>query len=173
MRSFALLLLAVTACSKPPSPPSPAASTSVADNGVVALTLRQVDSWPFSRIDIQLTNLSSSTLQLDPNFLPWVGPLNLGVHAIGPDAKPLTLVSPLWDPPARDPLPLPPGMSSSGTLDLAELIPDLEQALAAGSVRVHWFYPRHELPDLPSLRIGPRLSGTILLRRGALDPGPV
>jgi len=175
MRYLAVAVVsALTACrpGSRPSVTSPAARpTSSAENGVIAILVTQVESFPYSRLNIRLTNLSGNTLAFSRPSLPWLGPYSLELAASASNGAALRLASPIADPPASAPVELPPGASIEGIFDLAWRVEGIEEALARGPVRVRWGYPS-ELPGfLQPTGIGPHIGGTIVMAPASLNPG--
>jgi hypothetical protein len=177
MRYLALALISVLAACRPGSRPTvterAARPTSSAENGVIAILVTQVDSFPYTRLNIRLTNLSSNTLAFSRPSLPWFGPYSLELAASASNGAALRLASPIADPPASAPVELPPGASLEGTLDLAWRVEGIEEALARGPVRVRWGYPSEVPSFLQPTGIGPHIGGTIVMAPASLAAGAV
>jgi hypothetical protein len=167
---------ALTACG-PGSPPSvtehAARANSSAENEVIAILITQVESFPYTRLHIRLTNLSSNTLAFSRPSLPWAGPYSLELAASISNGVALPLASPIADFPASPPIELPPGASLEGTFDLTWRVSGIEEALARGPVRVRWGYPSEHPNFLQPTGIGPRIGGTIVMAPASLAWGAV
>ena len=120
--ALALALVSVLSACRPGSRPSVTARaarpTSSAENGVIAILVTQVESFPYTRLNIRLTNLSRNTLAFSRPSLPWFGPYSLELSASASNGAALRFASPIADPPARAPVELQPGASLEGTFDL-------------------------------------------------------
>ena len=127
----------------------------------IALTAATVIVNGKPSLKFHLTNISSKTLRVDPDYLPWGGPYSITWAALTGEGRPLEVGYPIWDKfRPDDPIDIQPGASLSGTYPLDWML-GIGGLPSDADITILWTY--EFLSGSRRKGEGPMLSGVAML----------